>query len=566
MPQRKCSTRDQPEFSIDRYIRNLYILLFASIFLRIIFLLTTDLSLTSDEAYYWDWSRHPALSYYSKGPLVAYLMGISTFLGGDSAFFVRLPAVLLGGLTLWTIFQFARDLFDSTRTAFWVSVLFACVPVFNAGSILLTIDNPLFCCWVLGLWMTWRAVVKGKPLAWILAGIAIGIGVAAKAVMVFYIPTLFFFLLGYKPHRKWIKYWGPWVAILIAFLFFLPQLYWNAQHDWVMFKDFERKGGAGEGFDLTNLLNPIELVITQAGILSPLIFVLIVITSVQTFRNWRKSANAVNTMLVAGYLPVVGFYLLLSFKTSINANWFIIGYATLMLSATQLWCGWLDKLKVGNEKKYVRMKKWGMVGLVTGLLMSIVLFITGPIYAVGIGLPAKLDPSNRLYGGQQLGEGLGEILDKLGAENGSQPFIAAARYQVTAWLAFYTPEQPETYCFTKWARSNQYYFINETDTVIGKDGLFIARGFDRGETNLREDEATIPENATPRPSQYWIWDDSGHWAPIHKDAERAYKTFESFEYLEEIKIHRGPVLVRSYHVYLGKNFREWKFKYPDEKS
>ena len=32
------------------------------------------LDLAQDEAHYWDWSRHLDWSYYSKGPLVAYLI------------------------------------------------------------------------------------------------------------------------------------------------------------------------------------------------------------------------------------------------------------------------------------------------------------------------------------------------------------------------------------------------------------------------------------------------------------------------------------------------------------
>src|SRR5688572_14012601 len=35
------------------------------------------IDLSGDEAHYWDWSRRLDLSYYSKGPLVAYLIRAS---------------------------------------------------------------------------------------------------------------------------------------------------------------------------------------------------------------------------------------------------------------------------------------------------------------------------------------------------------------------------------------------------------------------------------------------------------------------------------------------------------
>src|SRR5262249_33116461 len=62
------------------------------------------LDLASDEAHYWDWSRHLDWSYYSKGPLVAWLIRLSCDLfghwselhTGNLMFAVRLPAVLCG--------------------------------------------------------------------------------------------------------------------------------------------------------------------------------------------------------------------------------------------------------------------------------------------------------------------------------------------------------------------------------------------------------------------------------------------------------------------------------------
>ncbi len=52
--------------------------------------------LSGDEAHYWEWSRRLDWSYYSKGPLVAYLIALSTRFGAHTEFWVRLPAVLLG--------------------------------------------------------------------------------------------------------------------------------------------------------------------------------------------------------------------------------------------------------------------------------------------------------------------------------------------------------------------------------------------------------------------------------------------------------------------------------------
>src|SRR5205809_665616 len=71
--------------------------------LRFLYLaLDCRLDLSPDEAHYWDWSRHLDWSYYSKGPLVAWLIWLSrelfgptsVALTGSEMLAVRLPAVV----------------------------------------------------------------------------------------------------------------------------------------------------------------------------------------------------------------------------------------------------------------------------------------------------------------------------------------------------------------------------------------------------------------------------------------------------------------------------------------
>src|SRR5207244_4969327 len=70
------------------------------------------LDLAPDEAHYWDWSRHPDWSYYSKGPLVALLIrGSCALFGpwsealtGTQVLAVRLPAIVCGALLLASLY------------------------------------------------------------------------------------------------------------------------------------------------------------------------------------------------------------------------------------------------------------------------------------------------------------------------------------------------------------------------------------------------------------------------------------------------------------------------------
>src|SRR5262249_29583698 len=81
--------------------------------LPIVYLISDcPLDLVPDEAHYWDWSRHLDWSYYSKGPLVAWLIRGSCELAGpwservigNQMLAVRLPAVLCSVLLLTSLY------------------------------------------------------------------------------------------------------------------------------------------------------------------------------------------------------------------------------------------------------------------------------------------------------------------------------------------------------------------------------------------------------------------------------------------------------------------------------
>src|SRR4051794_29176003 len=105
--------------------------------------------LSGDEAHYWEWSRNLDLSYYSKGPLVAYIIRASCNLFGDTMWAVRLPALLFACGTGLVTYLLTRKLFGSERLALGTVLLNGLVPMFIAGSVLMTIDPPFFFCWAL---------------------------------------------------------------------------------------------------------------------------------------------------------------------------------------------------------------------------------------------------------------------------------------------------------------------------------------------------------------------------------------------------------------------------------
>src|SRR5215212_5096768 len=62
---------------------------------RLVWLAVSQTDLYPDEAQYWFWAQHPAFGYYSKPPLIAWLIALTTGMFGDGEFAVRLSAPLL---------------------------------------------------------------------------------------------------------------------------------------------------------------------------------------------------------------------------------------------------------------------------------------------------------------------------------------------------------------------------------------------------------------------------------------------------------------------------------------
>jgi hypothetical protein len=87
------------------------------------------ITLSGDKAQYWDWSRRLDLSYYSKGPLIAYIIRASCAIFGDTMQAVRYPALVPGAGTLAITYTLTRKLFDSDRVALSAVLLSHMAPV-----------------------------------------------------------------------------------------------------------------------------------------------------------------------------------------------------------------------------------------------------------------------------------------------------------------------------------------------------------------------------------------------------------------------------------------------------
>lgn len=189
---------------------------------------------TQDEAYYFDWAGTLSWGYFDHPPGVA-LLGTGTRLLPESTLAARLGTWLAGTVTLlllWRLFWRCglRDQ-DLSPGALTIAVILtaASLPGFLSG-FLATPDTALALCWALALHEA-LAALEGKRWRWLSTGIAVGLGLLGKYTMLLMGPVLLSAIVLADPRALRTRW--PYLGALAALLVFSPNLWWNAQNDWL---------------------------------------------------------------------------------------------------------------------------------------------------------------------------------------------------------------------------------------------------------------------------------------------------------------------------------------------
>ncbi len=441
------------------------------------------LDLSGDEAHYWDWSRQLDLSYYSKGPAIAFIIRASCAIFGDTMPAVRYPALLLAIGTSLATYWLTRKLFGSEKLALGAVLLTHFVPMFIAGSIMMTIDPPFFFCWAMATCFAVKAIFNGAEWAWIATGIAVGLGFLAKYSMPLWFIGLVLFMALDKSARPKLRTRGPWLAMLISLLFTTPVVLWNSQHNWVSFHHVARQTAveAAEENAIVGL-NTLELLGGQLAALGPPLAVLLVAGAMHALRD-RANARQARFLLAIG-ASFFACVLFQSFRAKVQANWPAPSYFTLMILAA-----YFLSTRLANPVSWKRWRGWLWATIILGLLFTPFSHNSEMLYPLAARISklisseqprAKWDLSSRLRGWSQLAQRVTKELGTLA----NDPFVLSEDYQICSQMAFYVRGQPKTYYagsyFVDPQRRNRHsQFDVWTDRqldgkqLLGRDAIYV---------------------------------------------------------------------------------------------
>src|SRR6187551_855207 len=150
----------------------------AARFFRSTFLATTILKLalaiiipfTTDEAYFVVWGRNLDYGYYDHGAMTGWWLWV-ILLFRDSAWLLRLPAVLVGQFAGWGLWRMLRSI-DSEKAG-WAATLYLVSPV-SMLNFLITTDTPLQFFTVVAVMCVFRGVQRERLRDFFFAGLALG--------------------------------------------------------------------------------------------------------------------------------------------------------------------------------------------------------------------------------------------------------------------------------------------------------------------------------------------------------------------------------------------------------
>ncbi|RLG11255.1 hypothetical protein DRN73_05805 [Candidatus Pacearchaeota archaeon] len=462
----------------------IFVFIFFLFLLKFFYLLKLPLLLSFDESYYWDWSRHLDWGYYSKPPMIAWVIAFSTKIFGISEWAIRLPALISLIFTLLISYLLIKKYF-SQEIAFWLVLTLAFVPMFTIYSVVITPDSLLLFFWVLSLYFAMLYLENMSYKNAILTGIFIGLGLLTKQTVIAFLGLAFLYLLFWEKSKLWNK--KTWLIPLTAFLIYLPNLYWNLNHNLILLKHTEEHF-TREVFSFAWWAN---FFLGDLIAYSPIFFLFFLFYGFKFLYKLKsfKSISYLDRFFLFTYFfsffPVI-FFLIIAFFIRLDINWILpfvfSGYFWVVIFLIK-------------QKKYKIIK----INLIISVLLSFLICLI-PFY------PSILPFNTRnLLKKFEGWEKLAKEVEKYYKRD--IPILASDRH-IASSLAFYMQAHPEIYVYqkTKFPK-NQYHLWRKDRELIGRK-IIVVKKFSDSPKYLKNKKklADVILKQGKRIQHYSIWE------------------------------------------------------------
>jgi 4-amino-4-deoxy-L-arabinose transferase-like glycosyltransferase len=323
---------DERTSSKTGYVLPLIAWLGALLALRLAAIHAATIDLVPDEAQYWSWSQELAFGYFSKPPMIAWIIRAATAVCGDGEACIRSLSPVTYTLASAVAFLAGRALFDE-RVGFWSAIVFDTLPGLSYSSLLITTDVPLILFWTAALYF-WVMLVKRQTIRFaVLFGIAVGLGLLTKQAMLYAVLCVACHALISREAREALKGGRGLIAALAALALLAPNIVWNAEHGFPTV----RHTGANIGwqYPYVHPLQLLDYVLVQFGVFGPILLVVLLRTA---WREISAPGDPRKALLLCFSLPVLAILTVQAILSRAHGNWSATAYpaATILVTAVMI--------------------------------------------------------------------------------------------------------------------------------------------------------------------------------------------------------------------------------------
>ena len=302
----------------------LFILIIITI-VRIYSLHLSPIELSVDEAQYWHWSRNIDFGYFTKPPLIAWMVAFSTLIFGNAEWAIRLfsPIThLFISLVLWVTAKFTFGS-NSGKVA---ALIWIFMPAASLGGFIISTDTPLLLFWSLSLFFLLISIRQNSSFSSLFVGIFLGFAFLSKYAALYFLIFLIIWWLIYD-RSTFLGIKNILIILFTSALIASTNLYWNYLNDFATVN--HTISNANLSVLTLNYNNVIDFLSSQFLVFGPLFFLLYLLVIIDSLFKDRDI-----TLLAMMSFPIIILITVQSFLKIANANWAVTAYvgATLIIS------------------------------------------------------------------------------------------------------------------------------------------------------------------------------------------------------------------------------------------
>jgi Dolichyl-phosphate-mannose-protein mannosyltransferase len=334
-----------------------------------------------DEMYFMACGEHLAWGYVDQPPLIGLVAWLTRHLFGTSVFAVRLFPALAGFVLVWLTGKIARELGGGRFAQGLAALCTACAGVYLILYHLLTMNafEPLL--WMGCAYVVIRTVKTGNQKLWLWFGVLAGVGMENKYSMAVFGFAIVVGLLLTRERKAFASKW-IWIAGVIAFLIFLPNLIWNLQHHWPFLELMHNVRASGKNLPFT----PLGYLRAQVFLMTPATLPVWALGGLYFF-FWRRGKPF--AVLGWAFVAVLGVFIVLHGKDYYAAPVYPMVFAGGAIA--------IEEIAPGRGWRWLKPAVVALILLVTGALFPLFVPVLSPesYLRYQAKLPFKIQPDEK---------------------------------------------------------------------------------------------------------------------------------------------------------------------------